>query len=73
MDRDTPQDTPTRLPTLRVATTTKVERVLLYLLARLGANGNLAYRHPALVADVGALVLVVVEIMVSGGWVRLVR
>jgi len=43
--------------------------VLLYLLARLGVNGNRAYRHPAIVAGVGALVLVVV-ILILSGWVR---
>jgi hypothetical protein len=33
---------------------------LLCLLARLGVDHDLAYRYPAVVADVGALILVVV-------------
>src|SRR5215217_2546180 len=42
------------------ATATEVERKLLYLLARLGVDHDLAYRYPAIVAGVGAFVLVVV-------------
>src|SRR5829696_10463785 len=59
--------TPARLPTLRVATTAEIKRVLLYLLARLRVEGDLAYRHPAIVAGTGALVLVVVLL---SEWVR---
>src|SRR5215208_781998 len=42
---------------------------LLCLLARLGVDHDLAYRYPAVVADVGALVVVEV-IMFLSGWVR---
>jgi len=59
--------TPARLPTLRVATAAEVKSVLLYLLARLRVNHNLAYRYPAIVAGVGDLVLVILRL---GGWVR---
>src|SRR5215210_4535646 len=40
------------------ATTTKVKRELLRLLARLRVDHDLAHSYPAIVADVGALVLV---------------
>ena len=60
------EGTPARLPTLRVATTAEVKRVLLYLLARLRVEGDLAYRYPAIVAGMGALVLVVI----LSRWVR---
>jgi hypothetical protein len=48
----------------------EVKRVLLRLLARLGVDRNLAYRYPAVVAGVGALVVV---ILILSGWVRWVR
>src|SRR5215203_5327898 len=38
------------------ATATEVERVLLRLLARLGVEDDLAYRYPAIVANVGRVV-----------------
>jgi hypothetical protein len=37
------------------AAAAEVKRVLLYLLACLRVNRNLAYRYPAIVAGVGAL------------------
>jgi len=49
------------------ATVAKVERVLLYLLARLGIDHELAYRYPAVVAGVGPLALAVVLL---SRWVR---
>src|SRR5215217_6667888 len=49
-----------------LAAATKIECVLLYLLARLRVEGDLAYRYPAIVAGVGALVLVVI----LSRWVR---
>ena len=56
------------------ATATEVERVLLRLLARLGVNGNLAYRHPAIGAGVGALEASVMHlygvVVLLGRWVR---
>src|SRR5829696_9120262 len=64
--------TPARLPTLRVATTAEVKRVLLYLLARLRVGHDVAYRYPAIVAGVGALVVVAV-ILILSGWVRGLR
>jgi len=45
----------------------EVKRVLLRLLARLRVDHELAYRYPAVVAGVGALVLVIV---VLSGWGR---
>jgi len=48
----------------------EVERELLRLLARIGVDHGLAYRHPAIVAGTGTPVLVVVLL---GGWVRRVR
>jgi hypothetical protein len=47
----------------------KVERELLCLLAGLGIDDHLAYRHPAVVAGVGTLGLVVAG-RFFGGWVR---
>jgi hypothetical protein len=61
------EGTPARLPTLRVATTAEVKRVLLYLLARLRVGHDVAYRYPAIIADVGGLVRL---ILLLGGWVR---
>jgi hypothetical protein len=58
--------TPARLPTLRVATTAEVKRVLLYLLARLRVGHDVAYRYPAIIADVGGLVRL---ILLLGRWV----
>jgi len=52
------------------AATAEVQGELLRLLASLGIDNRLAYRHPAVVAGVGTLVLVVVLV---GGWVRGVR
>jgi hypothetical protein len=49
--------TPTRLPTLRVAATAEVKRVLVYLFARLRVESDLAYRYPAIVAGVGTQAL----------------
>jgi hypothetical protein len=49
--------TPARLPTLRVATTAEVKRVLLYLLPRLRVGHDVAYRYPAIVAGAGAQTL----------------
>jgi hypothetical protein len=40
--RDTPKDTPARLSTVRIATTAEVKRVLVYLLARLRVEHDLA-------------------------------
>src|SRR5215218_2858549 len=51
----------------------EVKRVLLRLLARLRVDHELAYRYPAIVADVRGFDLVVVEIMISGRWMRWVR
>jgi hypothetical protein len=63
----------------------EVKRVLFYLFARLRVEGDLPYRHPAVVADAGALVLilgiviaeivlamvaVIAGILILGGWVR---
>jgi hypothetical protein len=54
----------------------KVEREFFYLFARLRVEGDLAYRHPAIVAGVGALVgddvvvLVEMRIMILSRWVR---
>jgi hypothetical protein len=48
----------------------EVKRILLRLLARLFVDDHLAYRHPAIVAGVG-MVLVDVEIMISGRWVHM--
>src|SRR5829696_6449332 len=59
--------TPARLPTLRVATTAEVKRVLLYLLARLRVGHDVVYRYPAIVADVGGLVRL---ILLLDRWVR---
>src|SRR5829696_8436412 len=50
------------------AAAAKVERVLFRLLARFGIDHDLSKRCPAIVAGVGALVLMV---MVLGGWVRM--
>src|SRR5215211_3981797 len=50
-----------------LAAATKIECVLLYLLARLRVEGDLAYRYPAIVAGVGPLVPVVV---ILSRWVR---
>src|SRR5215217_2182945 len=61
------EGTPARLPTLRVATTAEVKRVLLYLLARLRVGHDIAYRYPAIVADVGGLVRL---ILLLDRWVR---
>jgi hypothetical protein len=58
--------TPARLPTLRVATTAEIKRVLLYLLARLRVESDLAYRYPAIVTGVGLTRV----ILCLGGWVR---
>jgi len=55
------------------ATATEIKRVLLRLLARLRVDHDLAYRYPAIVTDVRGLVLIVVEIMISGRWMRWVR
>jgi len=49
------------------ATAAEVKRVLLRLLARLRVDHDLSKRYPAIVAGVGALVLVVV---VLARWVR---
>jgi hypothetical protein len=49
------------------ATAAKVQGELLRLLARVVVNDRLAYRHPTVVAGVGAFVLVV---MILGRWVR---
>jgi len=51
------------------AAAAEVERVLLRLLTRLGVDHDLAYRYPAIVAGVGAFVLVVV-VLTRSGWVR---
>src|SRR5829696_4023285 len=58
--------TPARLPTLRVATTAEIKRALLYLLARLRVESDLAYLYPAIVTGVG-LTRVILRL---GGWVR---
>jgi hypothetical protein len=47
--------TKARFATLRVATAAEVKRVLLYLLAGLWVEGDLAYRYPAFEAGTGAL------------------
>jgi hypothetical protein len=47
----------------------EVKRVLLCLLARFGVDHELAYSYPAIVAGV-RVVLAVVEILISGRWVR---
>jgi hypothetical protein len=47
------------------AAAAKVEREFFYLFARLRINRDLPYRHPAVVADVG-----MVLILVLGRWVR---
>jgi len=57
-----------RLSAIR-ATTAEVQGELLRLLARLRVDHDLAYRHPTVVAGVGALVLV----LAFGGWVRWMR
>ena len=49
------------------AAAAKVEREFFYLFARFRVEGDLRERHPAIVAGVGALVLVVV---ILGRWVR---
>ena len=54
------------LASLRAAAA-EVKRELLSLLACLGIDHELAYRHPAIVAGVEELVLVVV---ILTGWVR---
>ena len=63
-----------RLPTLRVAATAEVKRVLLYLLARLWVESDLAYRYPAIVAGVVTLETGVVSlygvVLLLSGWVR---
>ena len=41
------------------AAAAKIKRVLLRLLTSLGVNRDLAYRYPAIVADVGTLDLLV--------------
>jgi hypothetical protein len=50
------------------AATTEVEREFFYLFARLRVEGDLPYRHPAVVAGVRMIL-----ILVLGGWVRVVR
>src|SRR5918994_115870 len=73
--RDTPKDTPARLPTLRVATTTRHANVLddLAIKVVLGLD-NAAKEHPAVYAGVGALEAGVVSlygvVLLLGGWVR---
>jgi transcriptional regulator with XRE-family HTH domain len=52
------------LSTIRAAAA-KVEREFFYLFARLRVEGDLPYRHPAVVAGVG-----MVLVLVLGGWVR---
>jgi hypothetical protein len=54
------------------AAAAKVEREFFYLFARLRVDHDLAYRYPAIVTGVGALVVVVV-ILILGRWVRVVR
>src|SRR5215210_2813033 len=51
------------------ATATQVKRELLRLLARVGIDDRLTYRHPAVVAGVGTLLLIVSG-RFSGRWVR---
>jgi hypothetical protein len=48
--------TPYALAAFR-ALATKIKRVLLYFLARLGVNDNLAHRHPAIVTGVGVILV----------------
>jgi hypothetical protein len=56
----------------------KVERELFYLFARLRVEGDLPYRHPAVVAGVVGMVLIVVAgvmgmvliLVLGSGWVR---
>src|SRR5215208_359727 len=73
--RDTPKDTPARLSTLRVATTTRHALVLddLAIKVVLGLD-NAAKEHPAVHAGVGALEAGVVRlygvVVLLGGWVR---
>jgi transcriptional regulator with XRE-family HTH domain len=50
------------------ATATEVQGELLRLLASLGIDNRLAYRHPAVVAGTGVLVLVVVAGSFFGRW-----
>src|SRR5215212_2507550 len=56
------------------ALATEVKRVLLRLLARLGVEGDLAYRYPAVVAGVGALEAGVMRlygvVVILRRWVR---
>ena len=47
------------------AAAAKVEREFFYLFARLRVEGDLPYRHPAIVAGVGMAL-----ILVLGRWVR---
>src|ERR671910_3696670 len=62
--RDTPKDNPARLPTLRVATTTRHALVLDDLAIKVVLRlHNATKEHPAVYAGVGM-------IMVLGGWVR---
>jgi hypothetical protein len=76
--RDTPKDTPARLSTLRVATTTRHALVLddLAIKVVLGLH-NAANEHPATHAGVGPLQAGVVGlygvVVILGGWVRVVR
>jgi hypothetical protein len=63
-------------PPLAGAAAAKVERKFFYLFAGLRVEGDLPYRHPAIVAGVGALagddvvVLVEMRIMILSGWLR---
>jgi hypothetical protein len=67
--------TPHALAVFR-ALAAEVERILLYLLTRLRINRDLAYRYPAVVAGVGAIVgddvvvLVEMRVMILGRLVR---
>jgi hypothetical protein len=75
--RDTPKDTPARLSTLRVATTTRHALVLndLAIKVVLGLD-NAAKEYPAVHAGTGALKaaeLRLYSVVVILGWVRIVR
>src|SRR5215218_10744714 len=52
------------------AATAEVERMLLRLLTRFGVDDHLAYRHPAIVAGVGAIMVAVIMVSSGGRWMR---
>ena len=60
--------TPYALAVFR-ALAAEVQRELLRLLARLGVEGDLTYRHAAIVAGVGAS-FDVLMVVILGGWLR---